>query len=125
MSPLDGGPVAEDLGDGAIDAFDPVSEVFLGELTDASGNPIMSEGLWNLRLDSRDDLDKVQLAARPAGPGLYDDPDWFDSVTLVLVGGGAGAALVFLGLSQIRVNRRHRSRSLSLRRPHRRPHRAR
>jgi hypothetical protein len=125
MSPVDGGPVAGDLGDGVIGALDPVSEVSLGELADVSGNPSTIEGLWKLRLGSREDLDKVQLAAGTAVPGLYDDPDWFESVTLVMVGGGAGVALVFLGLSSIRIHRRHRSRSPSLRRPHRRPHRAR
>jgi len=124
-TPLNGGPVAGDLGDGLIDASDSVSEGFPGELTDDSGNPITIEGLWNIRLDFRDELDKVQMAAVMAGPGLYDDPDWFDSVTLVLLGGGAGVVLVSLGVSRIRMHRRQRARSPSPRRSHRRPHRAR
>src|SRR6266852_3027180 len=87
-TPFNSGPVAGDLGDGSIDALYSVSEVFPGELTDDSGNPITIEGLWNIRLDYRDESDKAQLAAATAGPGLYDDPDWFDSATLVLLGGG-------------------------------------
>jgi len=122
---FNGGPVAGDLGDGSIDALYSVYEVFPGELTDDSGNPITIEGLWNIRLDYRDESDKAQLAAVTAGPGLYDDPDWFDSATLVLLGGGAGVALVSLGLSHIRIHRRHRAHSPSHRRSHRRPHRAR
>jgi len=124
-TPFNSGPVAGGLGDGLIDALYSVSEVFPGELTDDNGNPITIEGLWNIRLDYRDEADKVQLAAGPAGPSLYDDPDWFDSATLVLVGGGAGVALVSLGLSRIRIHRRHRARSPSHRRSHRRPQRAR
>ena len=124
-TPFNSGPVAGDLGDGSIDALYSVSEVFPGELPDDSGNPITIEGLWNIRLDYRDESDKAQLAAATAGPGLYDDPDWFDSATLVLLGGGAGVALVSLGLSRIRIHRRHRARSPSHRRSHRRPHRAR
>jgi hypothetical protein len=122
---VNGGPVTGDLGDGLIDASDSVSEAFPGDLTDDSGNPITIEGLWSIRLDYRGELDKVQMAAVMAGPGLYDDPDWFDSVTLVLLGGGAGVALVSLGVSRIRLHRRHRARSPSRRRSHRRPHRAR
>jgi hypothetical protein len=122
---LSNDPFNGDFGDGLIDVLDTGSEALPEELTDASGNPIVIEGLWALRLDSRDDLDKVRRAAGTAGPGFYDDPDWFDSVTLALVGGGAGVALVSLGISHIRIHRRQRSRSRSHRRSHRRPHRAR
>jgi hypothetical protein len=114
-----------DFGDGVINAVDSGPEALGEELADARGNPVIIDGLWALRLDSRDVLDKAQLAAATVGPGLYDDPDWFDSATLVLLGGGAGVALVSLGLSRIRIHRRHRARSPSHRRSHRRPHRAR
>jgi uncharacterized protein (TIGR03118 family) len=36
------------FGDGTIDAFDPTTGAFLGSLTDASGNPIVIQGLWGL-----------------------------------------------------------------------------
>jgi uncharacterized protein (TIGR03118 family) len=33
-------------GNGMINAFDPITGMFLGTLSDASGNPIVNEGLW-------------------------------------------------------------------------------
>jgi uncharacterized protein (TIGR03118 family) len=36
------------FGDGMINAFDPATGASLGDLTDASGNPIQIEGLWGL-----------------------------------------------------------------------------
>jgi uncharacterized protein (TIGR03118 family) len=37
-----------DFGDGRINAFDPTSGAFLGQLTDQAGNPITIDGLWGL-----------------------------------------------------------------------------
>lgn len=42
--------LAGGLGDGALDTLDPISEAFPAELTDDNGNPIVTEGLWALRL---------------------------------------------------------------------------
>jgi uncharacterized protein (TIGR03118 family) len=36
------------FGDGTIHAFDPTTGAFLGTLEDASGNPIVIQGLWGL-----------------------------------------------------------------------------
>jgi uncharacterized protein (TIGR03118 family) len=36
------------FGDGTINAYDPTTGMFLGSLTDASGNPIVNDGLWAL-----------------------------------------------------------------------------
>jgi hypothetical protein len=36
------------FGDGTINAYDPLTGAFLGSLTDASGNPIVNDGLWAL-----------------------------------------------------------------------------
>jgi uncharacterized protein (TIGR03118 family) len=54
LAPPDGfGPFSGDLlvgnfglGDGKINAYDPNTGQFLGNLTDASGNPLAIEGLW-------------------------------------------------------------------------------
>jgi uncharacterized protein (TIGR03118 family) len=35
-------------GDGTIDAFDPATGAFLGQLLDTTGNPIVNSGLWAL-----------------------------------------------------------------------------
>jgi uncharacterized protein (TIGR03118 family) len=53
LAPSDFGTFSGDLlignfGDGKINAFDPNSGAFLGTLTDASGNPIVIDGLWGL-----------------------------------------------------------------------------
>ena len=106
---LTGGPVTGELEHGLIYALDPSPEDLLEEFADRASNPTAMEGLWALRFDNKDEPERVRLAADAAGPGLYNDPDWFDSAALVLIGSGAGAALVFLGLSHFRIRRRHGS----------------
>ncbi|MDP1608786.1 MAG: TIGR03118 family protein [Chlamydiales bacterium] len=44
------------FGDGFINAYDSQTGVFLGELTDPSGNPIQIDGLWALVFDSNGTL---------------------------------------------------------------------
>ncbi len=53
LAPGNFGDFSNDLlvgnfGDGTISAFDPVTGAFLGQLLDASGNPIMNDALWAL-----------------------------------------------------------------------------
>lgn len=53
LAPANFGKFSNDLlvgnfGDGMIDAFDPTSGKFLGELTDANGQPIVENALWDL-----------------------------------------------------------------------------
>jgi uncharacterized protein (TIGR03118 family) len=53
LAPTGFGSFANDLlvgnfGDGTINAFDPLTGAFLGQLDDASGNPIVNPGLWAL-----------------------------------------------------------------------------
>jgi uncharacterized protein (TIGR03118 family) len=40
--------LVRNFGDGTINAYDPVTHAFLGQLTDAAGNPIVLDGLWAL-----------------------------------------------------------------------------
>jgi uncharacterized protein (TIGR03118 family) len=54
LAPADFGQFSNDLlvgnfGDGVINAFDPNTGVFLGQLSDQNGNPIMIDGLWSLQ----------------------------------------------------------------------------
>ena len=125
LGPLTGSPVTGELELGLTDALGPSPEEFPDEVADRAGNPTVMEGIWALRLDSKDDLERVRLAADAAGPGLYNDHDWFDNAALVVIGSGAGAALVFLGFSQFRVRRRHRSGPRRSHRPHYNFHRSR
>lgn len=53
LAPSGFGSFANDLlvgnfGDGTINAFNPTTGAFLGQLDDASGNPIVNPGLWAL-----------------------------------------------------------------------------
>lgn len=53
MAPSDFGDFSNDLlvgnfGDGTINAFDPTTFAFEGQLLDVNGNPIMIDGLWDL-----------------------------------------------------------------------------
>src|SRR5262249_44530040 len=55
LAPADFGPFGGDLlvgnfglGDGKINAYDPTTGQFLGNLTDANGNPLVIEGLWEI-----------------------------------------------------------------------------
>jgi uncharacterized protein (TIGR03118 family) len=53
LAPTGFGSFSNDLlvgnfGDGTINAFNPLTGAFLGQLDDASGNPIVNQGLWAL-----------------------------------------------------------------------------
>jgi uncharacterized protein (TIGR03118 family) len=49
FGPFPGALLVGNFGDGAINAFDPVTGAFLGTLADAAGNPIKIDGLWSIR----------------------------------------------------------------------------
>jgi uncharacterized protein (TIGR03118 family) len=54
LAPADFGQFSNDLlvgnfGDGLINAFDPNTGAFLGQLSDRNGNSIMIDGLWSLQ----------------------------------------------------------------------------
>src|SRR5205085_2044963 len=49
------------FGDGTIDAFDPTSGAFLGQLLDPSGKPIANDGLWSLKFRSGPGFDPNTL----------------------------------------------------------------
>jgi uncharacterized protein (TIGR03118 family) len=53
-------------GDGTIDAFDPATGAFLGQLLDPTGNPIANSGLWALNF-------------REGGSGFDPDTLFFDA----------------------------------------------
>ncbi len=53
LAPRNFGPLSRELlvgnfGDGRINAFDPQTGAFLGQLSDQNGNPIAIDGLWGL-----------------------------------------------------------------------------
>jgi len=75
------------FGDGRINAFDPVTSAFLGQLKDGSGNPIAIRGLWGLRFGnggSGGDPNTLYFAAGIPGPGgMVEDHGLFGSISVV------------------------------------------
>jgi len=75
------------FGDGRINAFDPVSGAFLGQMKDGSGNPITIRGLWGLRFGNGGnggDPNTLYFAAGIPGPsGMLEDHGLFGSISVV------------------------------------------
>jgi uncharacterized protein (TIGR03118 family) len=74
------------FGDGRINAFDPVTGAFLGQLKDSSGNPITIDGLWGLRFGnggSGGDPNKLYFAAGIPGTGHLEDHGLFGSISVL------------------------------------------
>jgi uncharacterized protein (TIGR03118 family) len=75
------------FGDGRINAFDPATGAFLGQLMDGSGNPITIQGLWGLRFGnggSGGDPNTLYFAAGIPGPGgMLEDHGLFGSISSV------------------------------------------
>jgi len=57
------------FGDGAINAFDPVSGAFLGALTDTQGSPLVIDGLWGLEFGNGASAGPTNSLYFTAGPG--------------------------------------------------------
>jgi uncharacterized protein (TIGR03118 family) len=75
------------FGDGRINAFDPVTGAFLGQMKDGSGNPITIRGLWGLRFGnggSGGDPNTLYFAAGIPGPGgVVEDHGLLGSISVV------------------------------------------
>jgi uncharacterized protein (TIGR03118 family) len=75
------------FGDGRINAFDPTTSAFLGQLNDGSGNPITIKGLWGLRFGNGGnggDPNTLYFAAGIPGPGgMLEDHGLFGSISVV------------------------------------------
>jgi uncharacterized protein (TIGR03118 family) len=72
------------FGDGAINAFDIATGVFLGHLTDAKGAPISIQGLWDLKFGNgtqAGDPTKLYFTAGIAGGGAIEDHGLFGSIS--------------------------------------------
>jgi len=74
------------FGDGTINVFDPNGGGMLGTLDDASGNPIVNEGLWGLTFGNGGnggDKDKLYFTAGIPGPDSVEDHGLFASLAFV------------------------------------------
>jgi len=91
LAPGNFGTFSNDLlvgnfGDGTIDAFNPGNGAFLGMLTDASGDPIVIEGLWGLLFGSGSAIggrtNELFFSAGIPGPGEVEDHGLFGALTV-------------------------------------------
>jgi uncharacterized protein (TIGR03118 family) len=74
MAPASFGTLANSLlvgnfGDGAIHAFDPSTGALLGQLTDPAGDPLIINGLWDLKVGPTGATDLSDTLFFTAGPG--------------------------------------------------------
>jgi uncharacterized protein (TIGR03118 family) len=74
LAPASFGALANTLlvgnfGDGAIHAFDPSSGALVGQLTTATGNPLIILGLWDLKVGPAGTTDLSNTLFFTAGPG--------------------------------------------------------
>lgn len=103
LAPTGFGSFGSDLlvgnfGDGTINAFDPLTGMPVGQLDDASGNPVTNLGLWALTFgngSSGGDTHTLYFTAGIPGGGQVEDHGLFGSIAptpepgmLALFGGG-------------------------------------
>jgi uncharacterized protein (TIGR03118 family) len=74
------------FGDGTINSYDPVTGDWLGMLQDATGNPLMVQGLWGLIFGNGSanggDANTLFFTAGIPGDGNVEDHGLFGSVTI-------------------------------------------
>jgi uncharacterized protein (TIGR03118 family) len=108
LAPGNFGDFSNDLlvgnfGDGTINAFNATTGVFQGDLTDASGNPIVNEGLWGLAFGNGSGsgpTNTLYFTAGIPGPDKVEDHGLFGDIvatpepgTVLLTALGLGGLL--------------------------------
>jgi uncharacterized protein (TIGR03118 family) len=112
LAPSTFGPAAGDLlvgnfGDGAINAYNPNTGVFLGTIADLGGNPLTNDGLWGLTFGNGGNGGLAGSLYLTAGlnmemDGLFARIDAVpEPATLSLIGGG----LILVALLQRKPRR--------------------
>ncbi len=114
MAPSSYGNFANDLlvgnfGNGEINAFNLTTGAFDGTLQDASGNPIVNQGLWGLSFGNgglAGSTNTLFLTAGIPGPGMVEDHGLFAELNPTPEPGGmllVGLSLAVLGSLRKRI----------------------
>jgi uncharacterized protein (TIGR03118 family) len=101
LAPTSFGPFGGDLlvgnfGDGRINAFDPLTGLLLGTLSDENGNPIVNQGLWGITFGNGGNggsRDILYFTAGIPGSGSVEDHGLFASLSTVPEPGAAVLAV--------------------------------
>lgn len=106
MAPASFGTYANDLlvanfGDGTIDAFDPTTGSYLGQLSDTSGNPISISGLRGLSFGNGVSAGDANSLYFTAEPGAASNPP--ESPAVILLDPSAQGALSAVGNGAVNV----------------------
>ncbi|HVW38776.1 MAG TPA: TIGR03118 family protein, partial [Pirellulales bacterium] len=106
MAPASFGTYANDLlvanfGDGTIDAFDPTTGSYLGQLSDTSGNPISINGLRGLSFGNGVSAGDANALYFTAEPGAASNPP--ESPAVILLDPSAQGALSAVGNGAVNV----------------------
>jgi uncharacterized protein (TIGR03118 family) len=111
LAPADFGTFSNDLlvgnfGNGMINAFNPSTGVLLGDLTDASGDPIVDQGLWGLAFGNGSGsgaTNTLYFTAGIPGTGNVEDHGLFGDIvvtpepgTVLLTALGLGGLLTLV-----------------------------
>ena len=95
-----------DFGDGRINAYDPTTHAFLGQLTDAGGSPLDIDGLWAIAPGNGGSAGSNSLLYFTAGP---DDESHGILGVLTPAPEPSTSVLLIVGLSGLMVLNRRRT----------------
>lgn len=104
------------FGDGTINAFDPTTGDFLGQVDGSNGKPLINMGLWDLTFGNGGNggsPDDLYFTAGIPGPGEVEDHGLFGSIAVVPTPEPGTLTLIGSGLLGLIGYRRRRSSSIA------------
>ena len=104
------------FGDGTINAFNPTTGDFLGQVDGSNGKPLINLGLWDLTFGNGGNggsPDDLYFTAGIPGPGTVEDHGLFGSIAVVPTPEPGTLTLIGSGLLGLIGYRRRRSSSIA------------